>query len=231
MKRFYTEVATAAEAAGHKVLLDGRPVRTPARHVLVLPGAALADAVAGEWREQGETIVPDTMRLTRLATTVVDLMPARRGDAIDEAAEYAGTDLLCYRAEGPTTLVERQSKGWQPWLDWAERQFDARLVLASDVMPVAQPETSLRALRLAVERLDDWRLVALHGVTKLLGSLVLALALERGAIAGEEAFRLALLDELFEIEQWGEDDLQTRRHERIRADLAAAERFLRLLAA
>ena len=138
MKRFYTEVATSRDASGVTVHLDGRPVRTPARRVLVLPSAALAEAVAEEWREQGETMDTQVMRLTRLATTVVDLMPARRGDAVEEAAEYAATDLLCYRAASPASLVQRQADAWQPWLDWAERQYDARLRARGGVMPVTQ---------------------------------------------------------------------------------------------
>jgi chaperone required for assembly of F1-ATPase len=229
LQRFYQDVATGTEPGGFTVLLDGRPVRTPARHVLVLPSRALAEAVAQEWREQGPTLATDAMRLTRLATTVVDLMPVRREDAIAEAAGFAGTDLLCYRAGGPQSLVARQEAAWQPWLDWAARQHDAHLVPAKGIMPVEQPEPALKALRAAVARLDDWRLVGLHAATTVLGSLVLALALERGAIAGERAFAAALLAELFEIETWGEDAEQARRHARLRADLDAAERFLRLL--
>ncbi|MEK0085548.1 ATP12 family chaperone protein [Benzoatithermus flavus] len=231
MQRFYKDVAVGAEADGFTVLLDGKPVRTPARRLLLLPTRALAEAVAEEWRAQGETLAADAMRLTRLATTVVDLMPTRRGDAIEEVAGFADTDLLCYRASSPATLVERQEASWQPWLDWAERQYDARLQPASGIMPVEQSETALKALKAAVARLGDWRLVGLHAATTALGSLILGLALERGAIDGERAFETAYLDELFEIEEWGEDAEQTRRHERLRADVAAAERFLRLLAA
>lgn len=229
MKRFYTEVAIAAEPGGVAVRLDGRPVRTPARRPLALPTSTLAEAIAEEWRAQGKEIVPDTMRLTRLATTVVDLMPARRGDAAGEAADFAGTDLLCYRAQRPAALVARQEALWQPWLDWAARQYDAPLRPAQGVMPVGQSPSALKALRAAVDRLDDWRLIGLHAATTALGSLVLGLALERGLFDAERAFQAALLDELFEIEQWGEDAEQTRRHARLRADLAAAERFLRLL--
>jgi chaperone required for assembly of F1-ATPase len=229
LKRFYADVTTGPDPGGHAVLLDQRPVRTPARRVLAVPTEPLAAAVAEEWRGQGETVDADSMRLTRLATTVVDLMPARRADAVAEAAGYAGTDLLCYRAVGPASLVARQGAAWQPWLDWAERQHDARLVPASGVMPVAQPEQAVRSLRAAVERLDDWRLVGLHAATTLTGSLLLGLAVERGALGADAAFEAALLDELFEVEQWGEDEEQARRHARIRADLAAAERFLRLL--
>src|SRR5690242_8755119 len=118
MKRFYAAVDTAPEAVGHVVCLDARPVRTPARNALAIPSLALAEAVAEEWRRQGEEIAPDMMPLTRLATTVLDLMPARREDAVDEAAGFAGTDLLCYRAAAPQVLVARQRAAWQPWLDW-----------------------------------------------------------------------------------------------------------------
>jgi chaperone required for assembly of F1-ATPase len=229
LKRFYKDVAVGSEADGFTVLLDGKPVRTPARHVLILPTQALAEAVAEEWRQQGETLEPQGMRVTRLAITAIDLMPGRRGDAVEEVAGYAGTDLLCYRADHPANLVARQAAAWQPWLDWAEQQHDARLVPASGIMPVAQPEPALRALHAAVERLGDWRLVGLHAATTLLGSLVLGLAFERGAIDSEQAFTTALLDELFEMEQWGKDDEQIRRHARIRADLVAADRYLRLL--
>lgn len=230
MKRFYVEVATAPAAGGFAVLLDGKPVRTPARHTLAVPAEVLAEAIAAEWREQVETIAASTMRLTRLATTVVDLMPARRADAVAETTGFAGTDLLCYRAISPASLVSRQIATWQPWLDWAERQFDARLTVAHGVMPVSQSEAALRALRVPVERLDDWRLVGLHGAVTLLGSLVLGLALEQRALGAEDALAVALLDELFEVEQWGQDAEQARRHARLRTDLAAIERYLALVA-
>jgi chaperone required for assembly of F1-ATPase len=229
MKRFYTAVDTAPEAAGHVVRLDARPVLTPARNALALPTPALAAAVAGEWREQGEEIAPAAMPLTRLATTVHDLMPTRRADAVDEAAGYAATDLLCYRVGGPETLARRQREAWQPWLDWAERQYDARLAATVTVDPLPQPEAALRALRRAVEGLDDWRLVGLHAAATLTGSLVLALALERRSIDAARAFEAALLDELFEIERWGEEVTQLQRHASLRRDLEAADRHLRLL--
>lgn len=231
MKRFYEDVATSRDPSGFAVQLDGRPVRTPARRVLLLPSAELAEAVAEEWRQQGETMDTQVMRLTRLATTAVDLMPARRGDAVEEAAEYAATDLLCYRAANPGSLVRRQADAWQPWLDWAERQYDAKLVAVSGVMPATQSPIALRALEAAVERLDDWRLVGLHAATTLTGSLVLGLAVERGALTAQAAFDVAMLDEQFQINQWGEDAEQAARHARRRADLVAAGRFLELLQA
>ena len=229
MKRFYTTATAEPCAEGWRVMLDGRPLRTPARKILVLPGQSLAAAVAAEWQEQGERIDTQGMRLTRLATTVVDLMPERRGDAIEEASGYAATDLLCYRAISPASLAARQEAAWQPWLDWAERRFDARLTVASGVMPATQEEVAIRSLRAAVDRLDDWRLVGLHAATTATGSLVLGLAMEAGDLDVEAAFAASVLDETFEIEQWGEDPEQAARRDRLRADLAAAQAFLTLL--
>lgn len=229
MKRFYTTATTEAATEGWRVMLDGRPLRTPARKPLVVPGEALARAVAAEWQEQGEQIDTQGMRLTRLATTVVDLMPERRGDAIAEATGYAATDLLCYRAASPASLAARQEEAWQPWLDWAERRFDARLKVASGVMPASQDDLALRSLRAAVERLDDWRLVGLHAATSATGSLVLGLAMEAGDLGAEAAFTASVLDETFEIEQWGEDREQAARRDRLRADLEAAQMFLAML--
>jgi chaperone required for assembly of F1-ATPase len=231
VRRFYTDVATGRDGDSFSVLLDARPVRTPARRAVRLPTEPLAAAIAEEWRAQGEEIDAQAMRLTRLATTVIDLMPTRRGDAVAEVSGYAGTDLLCYRTAAPEALAARQATAWQPWLDWAERQYNARLWPAVGVMPAGQDEATLQTLRAAVERLDDWRLVGLHAATTLTGSLVLGLALECGAITAERAFEAAMLDELFEIEQWGEDEEQAARHARLRADLAAAERFLAFLPA
>ena len=229
MKRFYAEVTVVREGEGFAIRLDGRPVRTPARRLLTVSTAPLAEAIADEWARQPERIDTQDMRLMRLATTVVDLMPARREDAIAEAAGYAATDLLCYRAAGPAELAARQAAAWQPWLDWAERRFDARLLPAIGVMPAHQDEVALRALHAAVGRLDDWRLVGLHAATTATGSLVLGLAIEDDVLDAERACAAALLDELYEIEHWGEDTEQAARQARLRADLIAAERYLRLL--
>ena len=231
MKRFWREVAVRADPTGAIVLLDGRTLRTPGRAVLLCPTAALAEAVAAEWRDAGETLVLETMRLTRLANTVVDLMPARRADAIGEAAGYAAHDLLCYRADAPAALVARQEALWQPWLDWTRHRYDVSLVTTRTLAPVAQPAASLRTLGAVVAAQDDWRLVGLHALATGTGSLVLALAVLEGALDAAGAFEAALLDELFEIACWGAEEEQQRRHERLRADLAAAGCLLELLAA
>lgn len=229
MRRFYRKVAVEPGGPPSAVLLDGRPIKTPARHVLRLPSAALAEAVAAEWAAQGETVAPHTMPLTRLATTAIDLMPARRADAIAELVGYASTELLCYRALVPADLAARQHERWQPWLDWLARTHGARLEPVRSLDPQPQPQASLAALHAAVERLGDWPLVGLHAAVTATGSLVLGLAMQAGLLEAEAAFVLAQLDELYEIERWGEEREQQRRHAALRLDLAAAERFLRLL--
>ena len=230
MRRFYTRVAVAPEPGGFGVLLDGKPWRTGGRHVLRLPTRALADAVAEEWAGQGQVIDPAGMHLTQLAAGALDLTPGRRAELAARTSGYGATDLLCYRAATPHALTIRQHQAWQPWLDWAERKLGGRLVPHDGIMPGPQDPEALRRLQDAVLRLDDWRLVGLHAAVALTGSMVLGLAGAQGELAPEPAFTVAMLDELFEIERWGEDPEQQDRHRRIRAELAAAARFLELLA-
>jgi len=229
MKRFYTAVTTSSDPGGHIVLLDGRPIRTPGRRRLALPTPALALAVAAEWRAQGAAICPESMGVTRLCTTVADRLPERRADAIAEIQGYAEADLLCYRTASPAELAERQATNWQPWIDWAAQRFDAPLMVTTAIVPLPQPRTSLEALRQATSLLDDWRLLGLHATTRLTGSIVLGLALLRGELDPAVAFDLTCLEELFEIEHWGLEVEQARRHAALRADLAAADAYCRSL--
>ncbi|MCE3250971.1 MAG: ATPase [Geminicoccaceae bacterium] len=231
MRRFYQTVEVAPADDGHHLLLDGRPLRTPAKRLLAVPAAGLAEALAGEWRAQGEVVQPQAMPLTRLASTAQDLMPALRVAAIEEAVGYAGTDLLCYRAAAPLDLVERQSRVWQPLLDWAASVYGARLAVTTSLLPVAQPDAAIRGLRAAVENLADWPLVGLHAATTALGSLLLGLALARGRLDAGQALAASLLDELYEIERWGRDAETERRHqalrrEALRRDVEAVTLFL-----
>lgn len=228
-KRFYKDVQAAPAEGGFVIHLDGRPLRTPARRVLLLPTAALAELVAQEWAAQVEEILPDSMPLTRLATTVKDLMPVRRADAVAEILGYAETDLLCYRAAHPQDLAARQAAAWQKWLDWAQMHLDSRLVTTNGLSAVQQDEAALRSLARAVESLDDWRLTALHTATSLTGSIVLGLAMQRGVLDPSEAFAAAALDELYEMERWGEEADLMQRHARLRRDLEAASAFLAAL--
>lgn len=228
-KRFYKRVETGKADAHFQVHLDGRPVRTPLRAVMNMPSRALAELSAAEWDAQDETIDPHSMPVTRLITTVIDLMPDRRPAAEAEIKDYAETDMLCYRSHDPVELARRQDELWQPWLDWAATQLDAPLYTTAGIEPVAQPATSLAAIARHIEQLDDWHLVAAHAVTKLTGSSILGLAMTNGTLAGQTAKALALVDEQFVIERWGLEAEQAKRHQGLGRDLLAAEAFLQAL--
>jgi chaperone required for assembly of F1-ATPase len=229
VKRSYKLVTVEPAEGGFRVLLDGRPTRTPAKQTLVLPALALAEAIAEEWRGQGETVRPLSMGLTRLANTGLDRIRARRAQAVEEVARYGGTELMCYRAEAPPELVARQHARWQPWLDWAAAEFGAPLAVGTGIVHVAQEPAALAALRLAVARAGDLELAALGAMVQALGSLVLGLAVWRGALGPDQAVDLSQLDEAFQVERWGEDAEAASRLAALRRDIGDAARFLSLL--
>ena len=235
MKRVYqtvlAEPAPADLGAGFLVRLDGRPLRSPAKAVLLLPSEPLARAVAEEWDAQEAEIRPAEMPLTALATTAIDLVVPHRAQVIDELAAYAETDLVCYHAERPPALVARQKAAWLPLVDWAALTLDAPLKVTQGILPAAQPPEALAALRSAVAALDDHDLTALSSATKAAASLVIGLALSRGRLTAEQAFEAAELDESYQMELWGEDAEALERRAAILADLEAAERFMALLRA
>jgi chaperone required for assembly of F1-ATPase len=231
MKRVYKQVETLPVAAGWGVTLDGRPLRTPGRRELLLPSAVLAQAIAAEWDAQQGDIRPPTMPLFRLAATALDRTALERDLVIRDTANYAGTDLVCYRADQPPALAARQAAVWQPLVDWARMRYDAALAVTTGILPTRQSEATLHAFAAVVAAQDDFRLTALHGLTAACGSLVIALALMEGRLAADEAFAASQLDETFQIEAWGEDAEAAQRREALAADIAAAARFLELLAA
>jgi chaperone required for assembly of F1-ATPase len=231
MKRVYKEVGTRLVAAGWGVTLDGRPLRTAGRRELVLPSAALAEAIAAEWDAQQGEIRPPTMPLFRLAATALDRTAVQRDLVIRDAANYAGTDLVCYRANQPPALAARQEAVWQPLVDWARMRYDAALAVTTGIVPTRQSDAALHAFAAVVAAQDDFRLTALHGLTAACGSLVIALALMAGRLAADEAFAASQLDETFQIEAWGEDAEAAQRRAALAADIVAAARFLELLAA
>jgi chaperone required for assembly of F1-ATPase len=229
MRRFYREVRVIAADRGHGIQFDGKPLRTPAKAELILPGQALAKAIAAEWRAQSDTIDLRALPLTRLASSAIDLVATRRDAVIAETADYAGTDLLCYRAAHPPELARRQEAAWQPLLDWAAARYDAPLIVTTGIAPVAQPPASLAAFATVVGAQDSMRLAALRLATAAAGSLVIALALLEGRLDTDAAFAAAELDETFQIENWGEDPERTKRRAILRDDLALAARFASLL--
>ncbi|GAB4152287.1 MAG: ATPase [Sphingomonadales bacterium] len=205
MKRFYKQVAVAPGPEGYTIALDGRPVRTPARHVLTLPTPALAQAVAAEWQAQGESLDVPGMHLTRLSNQAQDRVAADADMVVAQLCNYAATDLLCYRAAGPASLVERQAAHWDPLLEWAAAHYGVLLPVTVGVMP--QPPSADHAAvfqqRLAAE--DAFRLTGLAEVVVASGSLVIGLAVLEGRLAAAAAWGAASVDECFQAERWGPD--------------------------
>jgi chaperone required for assembly of F1-ATPase len=231
MKRFYKDTAVEAGEGGWCVLLDGKPMRTPAKAVLVAPTRALAEAIAKEWAAVPEKaeINAAHLPLTRLSATGLDRVTSQRARVIDDTAKYGGSDLLCYRASTPDSLVKLQQETWQPLLDWAAERYGARLTVANGTTFVAQPAEALAALRAAVAAHGDLALSALFNLTHIAGSLVIALAVAERRLSPADAFAAAQLDELYQIERWGTDPIATQRHDGIRHDMNAGAAFLALL--
>jgi chaperone required for assembly of F1-ATPase len=231
MKRFYKETAVDAGEGGHRVLLDGKPMRTPAKSILVVPTVSLAEAIAGEWRgvPDGAEINAAHLPLTRLAATGLDRVVSRREEVIADTAKYAGSDLLCYRATTPDSLVKQQHDAWQPLLDWAAERYGARFVVTEGIRFVEQPEEAKARLKEAVSAYTDVALSALYNLTHTSGSVVIALAVAEERLTGEGAFAAAQVEELYQIERWGDDPHAKKQREGVHMDLESCARFLALL--
>ena len=229
MTRFYSHATLRAAQGGFEILLDERPVKTPARRPLLLPTEPLARAVAEEWNAQGEKVDPRSMPLTGLANAAIDRVAPDAESFARGLAAYGENDLLCYRAEGPSSLVARQAELWDPLLAWARRRFDVDFEIVCGIMHRPQYEATLRQLAHAVAARDPFALAGLSPIVTIGGSLIVALALAEEAIDLDTAWSAATLDEAWQAEQWGEDAeaaaaLEARRH-----DFAAAYRFLTLI--
>jgi len=223
-KRFYTNVTVEPEGDVFAVKLDGKSVRTPAKALLALPKQSAAQIVADEFAAQGEVIDPVTMPAMRLVNTAIDGV-ANEADAVaEDILRFASSDLLCYRADSPEGLVARQNEAWDPVLDWALTDLGARFVLAEGIVHVAQPPAAITTLKIHLDqRREPLRLAALHLMTSLTGSALLALAVDAGAITAEEAWRAAHVDEDWQIDHWGQDsEAVARRNARWRDMKAAA---------
>jgi chaperone required for assembly of F1-ATPase len=228
-KRFYKDVDVRAEPAGFALLLDGRAIKTPAGATMLAPTRALADAIAAEWRGQDETLKPEGMVLTKALNTALDRIAASRAAIVEDLAKYAGTDLLCYRAESPADLVRRQREAWDRWLDWARERFGARLAVTTGVGHVPQDEEALVRLIAAIDAHDSHRLIVLHTGVTITGSAVLGLAFAAGAISADDALAAAEVEAAYQAELWGRDaEAEKARAHRL-ADLRASEAYLKLL--
>lgn len=227
-KRFYEKAEAAEIEGGWGVMLDGRPVRTPAKVILSVPRRELAEALAQEWQDQVEVIDPNRMPLTRLVNSALDSVSRELGPVRAEIVKYAGSDLICYRAEGPDRLVAQQAAAWNPVLDWAHDHLGVRFVLAEGVMFVSQPPEALDAVEREVESLDVLRLSALSTAMTLTGSTLISLALLRGRLSLQESWEAAHVDEDWNIELWGADDEAMERRAARFEEMQAAAQLMRL---
>ena len=229
MKRFWKVSRSVQREGGWSVELDGKPLRTPAKQALAVPSEALAEAIAREWDEAGETVDPRTMPLTGLANAAIDRVSPNPDAFAAGLARYGETDLLCYRAEAPAALVERQAAAWDPLLAWARRRFDVDFAVTAGIIHVPQPDATVARLGHAVAALDAFRLAALSPLVTIGGSLVAALAVQEQAVSVEDAWQAVSLDERWQLENWGSDTEAEAALENKRRDFLAAARFLELL--
>lgn len=228
-KRFYASVATTAIERGFGVVLDGRPIKTPAKSQVIVPTLALAEALAADWQAQGERIDPATMPLTRIVNTTLDAVTPNIEAVRADLVAFAGSDALCYRATEPEALAEQQAQAWDPILDWAATTLGATFMTQRGIVHVEQPEATLAAIARAVETNSAWEIAPIHVITTLTGSVVLALAVAHQAISTDDAWAISHVDEDWQIATWGEDEeARTRRAGRYR-ELCAASLMLETL--
>ena len=230
LKRFWKEASASSEdTGGWVVLLDGRAPKTPAHNRFLLPTEAAARMVAEEWAAQGEFLDPGTMPATRLAATAIDRVAVTREPVAGEIAAYVGSDLLCYLAEHPSNLVAEQAREWTPWREWAVGELGVIVEPTQGIIHRAQPPESIARVRDLALELDDFALTALAMAVPLLGSAILGLAVQRGALGGAAAFELSRLDEAFQERQWGVDAEAEERTAARRAEAVLIDRWFRAL--
>ena len=225
-KRFYKAVSVEDSPEGFTVLLDQRAIKRPDGKPVAVPFKALADMICEEWEGQEGFVDLQTMPITRLAQRACQVDGQERQRLIDEVVKYASSDLLCYRASEPDGLVLRQAKEWQPLLDWAGDAFGISFDVTTGLSVIAQPEASLSALRAHVSSLNDFELCGLSPAVALLGSAILGLALHAKKQNAQEALETSQLDELWQVEQWGEDEEAAERRKGLNRDLTAIALFL-----
>ncbi len=225
-KRFYKEASVAEVESGFAITLDGKPIKTPSGRTVTVPVRAIADAIAAEWRAQADTIDPLTMPLTRFANSVVEFVVDRVTPVRDDVAKYFQSDLLFYRAGHPQALVEREAQHWDPVLFWAADTLGAHFILGEGITHVRQPDTAVAAARDALPG-DPWSVAAVHVVTTLTGSALLALALAHGARDPDQVWEAAHVDEDWNRDQWGVDEEVTARRAAREVDFRAAVQILR----
>ena len=227
-KRFWTDVTVTEVDGGWTVLLDGRGVKTPAKAPLVMPGQAMAQEVAQEWEAQDGIVDPTGMPFTRSVNAAIDKVRTQHAEVAELLSAYGDSDLLCYRAEGPEGLIARQAESWDPLLDWAADAFGARLQVRTGIMHAPQDKAALQALSARVHALSAFQLAGFHDLVGLSGSLILGLAVAEGGYSAEHIWDLSRLDEIWQAEQWGDDEEAMELSEIRKSAFLHAERFFQL---
>ena len=210
MKRFYKDVSVKKAGESFQILLDGKPVKTPAKAALVLPTMALAKAIAAEWQAQIEEIKTEAMPLTRLSNSSIDRTRLYKDIVIDEMVNYARHDLLCYRAEGPKDLIKAETAAWDPYIKWVGENLTLKFKVTTGIETVTQDPDSMARLKAMLSLLDEFKLTALHTATTLSGSAILALALWEGLNPADKIWTASQVDEIYQAEKWGEDAEATK---------------------
>jgi chaperone required for assembly of F1-ATPase len=229
LKRFYQDVSLADCDGGWQVCFDGKPMRSPAKASLVLPARRLAEEVADEWQRQEQFVELDGMPHTQFSCAATDYTAVYRADVEAETLAYITTDLLCYRAQEPQDMVQRQNEQWNPWVRWAEERFNLRMALVVGIMPVEQSGETLDEMRRQIAALDDFSLTAVWLVAKHTGSLLLAFAVQQGALEAPVAFNLSRLEEDFQNARWGVDEEARSRRHSTAAEMEALGKFISLI--
>jgi chaperone required for assembly of F1-ATPase len=228
MRRFWTDVTVVPVDAGFAVQLDGKPLRLPGGAAVTVPHHPLASAIAGEWRAANATIIPDDLPLTRLAGAALERIAPDPDALRHNLLAYGATDLLCYRAAPPDALAAHQHTNWQPWIDWAAKQYGAHLSITTGIIAITQPPAALQAMETILAQQDNWALAGLGVAVPALGSLVLGLATIAGALNATAAHDLARLDQAWQEQQWGIDAEAARQRDTIARDIASAVEFVTL---
>lgn len=229
-KRFYAATGVVESDGAFVLALDGRMARTPAKRPFAAPTRALGEAIADEWAAQTTWIDPATMPLTRLANAAIDGVADQAAAVAEEIARYASSDALCYRADEPERLARRQQDQWDPILDWAATRFGGRLRTGAGIAHVAQPAEVIGRIAASLPATRPFELAALHVITTLTGSALLACAVHERVLDARTAWSAAHVDEDFQIELWGEDDEAMARRAARWLEMSAAARLLALCA-
>lgn len=234
MKRFYKVVSVGEHSNGFSVELDGKPVKTPERETLLVPNRAIADELMREWMAQEEDIIPDSMPITQIATTLQDRIPKQRKAMEAAVLKYLDTDLICYRAGEPPELAQAQAEAWDEWTEWAAMEFGMPLKTTTALQAVTQDSVIHQKLAERVENMDDARFTILQIVVPLCGSVILGLAFVEGVNTADKVFAAATIEEthkaaLYNEEKYGADPAQEKRFDSMKRDLGSAEKFLSLL--